>query len=148
MPNRNLYDTDYFAWATEQASLLSEGRLADADLPNLIEEIESMGRGEKRELKNRLAVLLLHLLKWCYQPEKRGRSWRATIRIQRFEIHNHLAANPSLKAHLPEIVAQAHEVARIAAAMETSLDEACFPTECPWTFEQIIAEDFWPEEPA
>src|SRR5271168_5304601 len=98
MPTKNatLYDTDFYAWANEQAALLRAGRLSEADIQNIAEEIESMGRSEKRELVSRLAVLFQHLLKWRYQPGFRGNSWRLTIEDQRQEVSDHLSENLSL----------------------------------------------------
>ena len=84
MPAKSpLYDRDFYAWSRQQAELLRKGRLADADIEHIAEEIESMGRAEKRELISRLTVLLLHLLKWRHQPEKRSPSWEASIRVRR-----------------------------------------------------------------
>ncbi len=93
----DLYADDFFAWSREQAALLREGRLGEADIKDIAEEIDSMGRTEKRELVSRLTVLLLHLLKWRYQPEKRSASWEASIRAQRNRIEDHLDDNPSLR---------------------------------------------------
>src|SRR5271165_7152270 len=92
------YETDFYAWATEQAAHLREGRFASADLINIAEEIESMGRAEKRELVNRLTILLLHLLKWHFQPGFRSPSWSSSIREQRIRLRSHLKDNPSLKS--------------------------------------------------
>lgn len=78
----SLYHTDFHAWANQQATLLREGRLQAADIEHIAEEIESMGRSEKRELFSRLVILMMHLLKWQYQPMRRGHSWQATIKIQ------------------------------------------------------------------
>ena len=147
-PASSLYDRDFHAWAHEQAALLRAGKLADADIAHIAEEIESMGRTEKRELVSRLTVLLMHLLKWQFQPERRGRSWVATIRNQRLDVADHLADNPSLKARLPESLAAAYERARNSAAAETDLPDSLFPRECPWSFEQIMGAEFWPERPA
>lgn len=140
-----LYDQDFYAWAQTQADLLRQGRLADADIGHIAEEIESMGRAEKRELVSRLTVLLLHLLKWRFQPDQRGRSWRLSIIEQRLRITDHLADNPSLKARLPEALAAAHRLARLEAARETGLELDMFPDTCPWTFPEIMEEDFWPQ---
>ncbi|MCT6678020.1 DUF29 domain-containing protein, partial [Staphylococcus aureus] len=107
---------------------------------------ESMGKTEKRELVSRLAVLLLHLLKWQFQPGRRGTSWQATIRLQRRDLTRHIRDNPSLKANLDEAISYAYGNAIIEAVGETGLLEGTFPTACPWSFEQIMAEDFWPEE--
>src|SRR5271167_3180979 len=105
---RNLHDSDFYAWSLEQAALLRAGRVQEADLAAIAEEIESMGKTEKRELVSRLTVLLLHLLKWARQPALRGASWRLSIANARDEIADLLADNPSLKAQLGEIVASAY----------------------------------------
>ncbi len=139
------YHTDFYAWAIEQAALLREGRLASADIANIAEEIESMGRAEKRELVNRLAILLLHLLKWRFQPGFRSASWNSTIREQRIRLRNHLNDNPSLKAKLDEAFAEAYELAIIGAARETGLPEADFPKASPYRFEQAVDDEFWPD---
>jgi len=139
------YDSDFYAWANEQAALLRDGRLAEADIDHIALEIESMGKTEKRELVARLTILMLHLLKWKFQPNLRGRSWRLSIREQRKEVVNHLADNPSLEPKLPEALAQAHDVATVRAARETDIDEDGFPVVCPWTFEEAVSEGFWPE---
>ncbi|MBB6249968.1 DUF29 domain-containing protein [Nitrospirillum iridis] len=141
----SLYERDFYAWANEQAALLRAGKLAAADVAHIAEEIESMGKTEKRELISRLAVLLCHLLKWRYEPKRRSRSWEATIRTQRLEVRDHLADNPSLKARLDEALAAGYERAVIAAASETNLQESIFPDVCPWGFDQIMADDFWPQ---
>jgi len=141
-----LYDRDFYAWAMEQADLLRTGKLSAADIEHIAEEIESMGRTEKRELVSRLTVLLMHMLKWQFQPDRRGSSWKATITVQRRALRRHLIDNPSLKASLPEAVADAHGDAILSAVAETSLSETTFPEICPWTFEQIMDEAFWPSE--
>lgn len=139
------YEADFFAWANEQAALLRAGKLSAADIEHIAEEIEDMGRAEQRELENRLKQLLLHLLKWRFQPERRGSSWQASIRIQRVEIAKHIKKNPSLKADIAETMSDAYEVAQIAAAGETGLLETVFPAECPWSYEQIMDAGFWPD---
>jgi hypothetical protein len=144
--SNSLYDQDFFAWANQQARLLRAGKLAEADIDHIAEEIESMGRAEKRELISRLSVLLSHLLKWQYQPARRGASWEVTIRNQRRALADHLDDNSSLKARVAEAVARAYEDARGEAYAETGLPEAVFPLTCVWTFEQIMAPDFWPEQ--
>jgi len=140
-----LYETDFYAWANEQAALLRAGKLTAADIEHIAEEIESMGRTEKRELANRLAVLLLHLLKWQHQPKRRGASWEAAIRVQRRDLAVHLQDNPSLKAKVSDAIEQAYGNAVIEASAETGLPEPTFPTECPWSFDQMMNEDFWPD---
>lgn len=142
--NSGLYDRDFYAWANEQAALLRAGKLSAADVEHIAEEIESMGRSEKRELVNRLTVLLLHLLKWRFQPERRGKSWRTTIRVQRDDLSDHLRDNPSLKAKLGEAMADAYRKAVIVASDETDLPEELFPTTCPWPVDLIMDGNFWP----
>jgi len=148
MSNQQLYDQDFYAWANEQAGLLRAGRLSEADIEHIAEEIESMGKTEKRELVNRLAVLLLHMLKWQFQPGRRGASWEVTIRNQRRALADHLDDNPSLKPKLPEAVARAYADARGEAYAETGLPESVFPAQCPWSNDQIMDRDFWPEHAA
>src|ERR1700679_4188739 len=104
------HQDDFHAWALEQAALLRAGRFAAADIENIAEEIESMGRGEKRELVNRLTILLLHLLKWHFQPGFRSASWNSSIREQRIRLRSHLKDNPSLKGKLDESFAEAYEL--------------------------------------
>ncbi|MEI6987198.1 MAG: DUF29 domain-containing protein [Rhodospirillaceae bacterium] len=141
----SLYDQDFYAWAIEQAALLRARNIDAADIDNIAEEIESMGRSEKRELVNRLVILLLHLLKWQYQPERRGASWRASIRNTRDQLSDHLKDNPSLKSSIPEAVVTAFRYACREATAETGLDEESFPVECLWSFNQIMDASFWPE---
>jgi uncharacterized Zn finger protein len=110
----DLYEKDFYAWANEQAALLRAGHLSSADILNLAEEIESMGRSERNQLANRLAVLMAHLLKWQRQPNLRGNSWRLTIREQRRRIGRVLEQNSSLKDKLPTILAEAYGDALLA----------------------------------
>jgi Domain of unknown function DUF29 len=138
------YDTDFYAWAMEQAALLRAGRLDAADITNIAEEIESMGRGEKRELVNRLTILLLRLLKWQFQPGFRSPSWSSSIRKQRLRLRSHLNDNPSLKGKLDESFAEAYELAVMGAARETGLPESGFPKTSPYRFEQAADDSFWP----
>jgi hypothetical protein len=143
-----LYERDFYAWANAQAALLRAGKLAQADIEHIAEEIESMGKTEKRELISRLAVLLAHLLKWRYQPRLKGASWETTIRVQRIDLALHMDDNPSLKNQLPEAITTAYRKAVIEAAGETGLPEDTFPSVCPWPFEQFMDEGFWPNAPA
>jgi hypothetical protein len=145
MSASRLYDEDFYAWANQQAALLRAGRLAEADIAQIAEEIESMGKTEKRELTNRLAVLLMHLLKWRFQPAIRSTGWRLTIEEQRDRLIDHMADNPSLTSKLPETTASAYRLAILAAARETGLPPALFPAACPWTYEEIIDANFWPD---
>jgi hypothetical protein len=110
------YDSDFYAWANTQAALLRSGRIDQADIEHIAEEIESMGKSELRELENRLARLFTHLLKWQFQPNRRSRSWTLTIKEQRRRLHRHLAQNPSLKATLEQAVLDAYGDAILEAA--------------------------------
>jgi hypothetical protein len=139
------YERDFYAWANEQAALLRAGRLNEADIAHIAEEIESMGKAEQRELVSRLTVLLLHLLKWRVQPGMRGSSWQATIKVQRRDLTRLLRDNPSLKSKLDEAMSDAYGDAIILAASETGLSEAGLPSTCPWSFEQAMDADFWPD---
>jgi hypothetical protein len=139
------YDSDFNAWANEQAALLRAGKLAEADLAHIAEEIESMGKIEKRELVSRLAVLLLHLLKWRFQPELRSASWRLSVEEQRLQVASHLDDNPSLRALLGTAIAGAYRLAVIGARRETGLGPATFLAACPWSFDQMMDDDFWPD---
>lgn len=139
----DLYEQDFYAWARTQAALLRAGRLAEADIDNIAEEIDSMGRSEKRELINRLVVLISHLLKWQFQPIFRGRSWELTIKEQRLRLTEHLADNPSLKSTLSDALATAYKIGRVAAQRQTGLSK--LPAELPYTFDQIADEAFFPE---
>lgn len=102
-----------------------------------------MGRGEKREPVNRLAALLLHLLKWQFQPGFRSPSWNATVREQRLRLRSHLKDNPSLNAKLDESFADAYELAVIGAARETGLPDSAFPKTAPYRVEQAVDDAFW-----
>jgi len=140
-----LYETDFYGWIQQQAGVLRAGSFAALDLDNLIEEIESMGKSHQRALESRLEILLIHLLKWQFQPERRSKSWQFTIEEQRDRIVGHLKKNPSLQSSLPDCMQDAYRYARRGAARETQLDSTVFPSECPWTFDEIISEDFWPQ---
>ena len=143
--NKIAYDDDFYGWTNEQAALLREGRIAEADIANIAEEIESMGRSEKRELVSRLTVLLTHLLKWRYQPGGRGSSWRTSIVVQRDRMSDLLDDNPSLKSQIPMALERAYREAVMVAGDETKLGDSAFPTQNPWSFDQIVSPDFWPE---
>jgi uncharacterized protein DUF29 len=144
--NAIAYDDDFFAWTEEQARLLRAGELAEIDTLNLAEEIESVGRSDRREIRSRLTVLLAHLLKWRFQPDARSASSLSTVREQRDQIESILEDSPSLRPVIAEALNRAYKRARTVAAEETSLPETAFPVECPFTPDQILAEDFLPED--
>jgi hypothetical protein len=139
-----LYDTDFYAWTLEQVSLLQSQQFAQLDLANLIEEIESLGRKERQELRNRLGVLLGHLLKWQFQPEQRTNSWVGTIREQRIQIKFLLKDSPSLKPYLEQTFADAYELGVALAIRETLLNEEVFPEVSPYRLEQSLNPQFLP----
>lgn len=141
----SLYENDFYGWTQEQADLLRSGNLSELDTQNLLEEIEAMGRSERRELESRLRVLLMHLLKWQFQSERQSRSWKLTIEEQRLQADELLTENPSLKNRLSGLMANAWRLAVISAERETNIRRSVFPAECPWTFEQIMDPEFWPE---
>jgi hypothetical protein len=140
------YDTDVILWSQEQARLLRSGRFAELDTEHLADEIEDVGKSEKRELASRMAVLLAHLLKWQTQPDVRSTSWRATIVVQRKRIGLAVKETPSLKSVMRnrdwqegvwlDAIAQAQKEMGLAG------DE--LPETCPWTMEQAADQNFWP----
>jgi hypothetical protein len=141
----SIYEIDFYGWTQQQAAFLKSGCLSNLDIKNLIEEVESMGRSEKRELDSRLMVLLVHLLKWKYQPKRRGRSWELTIQGQRLNFLETLEENPSLKPQLEDILVRAYRKAKIQALKETKLAKNTFPDACPWELAQILDDNFYPE---
>ena len=121
------------------------GKISEADLENIAEEIDSMGKTEKRELISRLTILLLHLAKWRFQPGLRGRSWRLSIEGQRLDIADLIDDNPSLKPYLIQSLGHAWRRALLEAQKETGLEASTFPAECPWSADEVLDNDFWPE---
>ncbi|MEH2230081.1 MAG: DUF29 domain-containing protein [Nostoc sp.] len=142
----NFYEADFYSWTQQQANLLRHHQWNQLDLPNLIEEIESLGRKERQELRNRLSILIGHLLKWEYQPNQRSRSWLATIRVQRREIIKLLSENPSLRPYLEEALQESYENGRDSASGETNLPLSTFPNQCLYLFEEILSARFYPGE--
>lgn len=138
----DLYTTDFYAWTQAQANFLRLGKVDHLDLVNLTEEIESLGRQQKQELKNRLGVLLGHLLKWQYQPSQRSKSWRYTIKEQRLQILDLLDQNPSLKSLQDETVAKGYQLGLLLVGRETPLDPKALPEQCPFTLEQLLDDQF------
>jgi hypothetical protein len=138
------YERDFYGWVQTTVKQLRNRDLTNLDWDNLIEEIESLGKQEKRELVNRLIVLLMHLLKWEYQPEKRSKSWFATIKIQRIEIARHIKNNPSLKPYIHNAIIDAYEIAILEAIKEKGLSLKNFPDSCPYTWAEIQSDRFFP----
>lgn len=141
------YDSDVIAWAQEQANLLRSRQFSHLDIEHIAEEIEDVGKSEQRELASRMAVLLAHLLKWEYQPERRGSSWEDTIRTQRARIERRICKTPSLKSSLTDAdwQADAWDDAVDDAVKETGIARKVFPKSCPWSIEQIMSQDFYPD---
>ena len=142
---RSLYERDYYTWALQQARALKERRLEELDWENLSDEVESLAKTERRELRSRLKVLLEHLIKWQFQPQRRTRSWRATVAVQRLEIREHLGENPGLRPSVTEVMAQAYRAAHLDVTGRFLRRSDPPPDSCPWTFEQIMDEQFWPD---
>ena len=140
------YDEDFYGWTLANASLLKQGKFSEADMENIIEEIESMGRSEKSQLTNRLSILIAHLLKWQFQAELQGRSWKYTIKEQRRRAKKLLKENPSLKRKLEEVFGDAYEFAVDQIGRETPIDLTLMPKECPYSLEECLEEDFYPEK--
>jgi hypothetical protein len=141
------YDKDVILWSQQQARLLRAGRFSELDVEHLADEIEDVGKSEKRELASRMAVLLAHLLKWRVQPKNRSPSWRATINDQRKRIALAISETPSLKAVMREPMWQEGVWldARAQARKETGLAERDLPEACPWTMDQAADLEFWLE---
>jgi hypothetical protein len=144
-PAASLYDEDFAVWAAETARLLRARRFAEIDIEHAAEEIEDMGKSQVRELGSRLRVLLVHLLKWKWQPEKRSRSCQSTIDTQRAELETLFGQSPSLRRQLPDEVRAVYRRAARGAAIQTGLPIETFPRTCPFSAEQVLDEDFLPE---
>jgi hypothetical protein len=141
------YDEDFYAWTQAQAALLRAEQWPALDITNIAEELESLGKRERKAFRSRLVILVAHLLKWRYQAAWQTPSWRYTIREQRLAIAELLTESPSLRPEGPMILSAAYPRARLRALRETRLAEATIPETCPWTVEQVLEETFWPDEP-
>ncbi|MGF2038001.1 MAG: DUF29 domain-containing protein [Nostoc sp. CmiVER01] len=148
MLSPSLYETDFYAWTQEQVTLLRNEQWSQIDLQNLIEEIQSLGKQQRQKLRNRMSVLIGHLLIWQYQSGRRSRSWLATLRIQRLDIAELLEDNPSLKPYLEEALSKAYVKGVELAVGETDLPKRTFPVECPYSLVEIVDYDFYPGEPS
>lgn len=142
-----LYEQDFHLWTQKMVEALQSGQLENLDLENLAEEIASLGRSEKRELRSRLQVLLMHLLKWQYQPQCRSHSWQSTITEQRVQLDGLLQDSPSLQPHLAEIFNDCYQAAHKLAATETQLAIERFPTTSPYSIEETLRADYWIDSP-
>jgi hypothetical protein len=139
------YDDDLVGWAAANAALLRAGRLSQVDALHLAEELEDLGKSERRSLTNHLGNLMLHLLKWQFQPGLRGPSWRLSVNNARAAAAEILDDSPSLRPSLPALVNKAYPLARRNALAETGLPEATFPQDCPYAIAQLLDDGFWPE---
>ena len=139
------HDKDVYGWAIHTAQLLRDKKMNEVDFDGIVEELEEMGISNKHAMISRLALIISHLLKWQFQPNMRGHSWKYTIREHRDEGKIHWEDNPSLKNKLDEIMVKAYKKALTKAISQTGLEEKTFPTECPYTFDQIMNDEFYPE---
>lgn len=145
METTSEYQKDFYAWLMDNAKLLREKKFTEIDAEHIAEELEAMGKSEKRELINRLTVLLAHLLKWQFQAAKRSRSWKNTILTQRIDINELLEDSPSLRHEIMQKLEVAYEKATLNAEDETGIDKSHFPQKCPFSLEEILEKDFFPE---
>lgn len=144
---RASYDQDFARWSLEQAALIRQGRFDEVDVENVAEEIESLARSDRKEIRKRQEVLLRHLLKWEFQPGKRKAGWRSTIFEQRQQLKLLIKESPSLKSYPASQVPWCYGLARMKAAGESGLPESAFPSECPYTARQILDDRFLPGPP-
>lgn len=145
-PRPTLYEADFLAWVEAQTEALRARQVDALDWVNLLEEVESMGASQRRELRNRMRVLLMHLIKWNWQPERRGTSWASSINVQRYELVDLFDTSPSLRRRAADVVFDIWPQARKEAAKETGLSQDVFPELCPWEIEQqILLTDWLPE---
>ena len=144
MDSNALYEKDFYAWIQHHIELLKQGKLEQLDVDILIDELESMGKRDKRELASHFIILIAHLLKWQFQPHQRSNSWQSSIDEQRLQIAKQLEDSPSLKHFLPEAIAKAYPDAVKLASRETRLSLNIFPPVCPYSLEQLRDEDFYP----
>lgn len=145
LPGTDQYDRDFLEWTRMTATQLRRRRFAEIDVEHTAEEIEDMGKRDVDELCSRMEALIAHLLKWKQQPRKRSSSWRATVVTQRLEIHRLLRRSPSLRRHLLIEATENYQGAVKRAAAETGLGKSTFPSECPFSIEQILDEEFLPD---
>ena len=141
----DLYEQDFFEWTVRNAEMLRAGRVREADLEHIAEEIEDMGKSQRHELSSRLRLLLSHLLKWKYQSDQRSRSWKATIRVQRRELTRLLQQMPSLRRYLRDELPEVYPNAVDSAIAETELPDEVFPSASPLSFDQILDLEFLPD---
>lgn len=139
------YDEDFYAWTQDQAARLRARAHNGIDWENAAEEIESLGKSQRSEIRSRILVVLIHLLKWKYQPDQRSSGWKGTLAEQRDKIAEEVEESPSLRAFPASVVDRQYRTARLKAAGEIGLLDDAFPPACPFTVEQILDPDFFPE---
>jgi hypothetical protein len=143
--NSSLYQEDFYLWVQTTAKLLREKRFNEIDLESLVDEVETLGRSERKAIRSNLKVLLMHLLKYQYQAEKPSKSWNYTIIEHRNRLKDDLKDSPSLKPYLQEVFAEVYQDARLEAAAETNLPLKTFPQESPFTPEETLNLEFFPK---
>jgi uncharacterized protein DUF29 len=136
--NAPSYDEDFVAWLEDQARRARRGEAGELDLENIAEELEGMARSDRREIRNRLIVLLIHLLKYTAQPRRRSSGWLATIGEQRSCIATVIDDSPSLKSFPGSILEHCYVAARSRVALETGLPESAFPECCPFAVDEVL----------
>ena len=142
---QSLYDRDFYLWVEQQAALLREGRLDELDVTNLLEEIESLGRKDKKAIQNNLVMVLTHLLKYQFQPDQRSSGWRGSIVEHRRRLRYDFKESPRLRGHASEVFTEAYEDAREQASAESGLPPRAFPKSSPYTLEQTLDPDYLPD---
>jgi hypothetical protein len=145
LPSAGLYDADFFRWTEEQGRVLRELRPSKIDWENVAEEIETLGRSDKRAIESNLNVILLHLLKWRSQVDQRKSGWRSSIAEHRVRVRKLIDESPSLRSHPAEVLEDEYRLARMKAADETGQSEGHFPRSCPFTIEQVLDPEFLPD---
>ena len=146
MSNTTLYDQDFYAWANEQAKRLRSGKLSEADIEHIAEEIEDLAKRERREFIDALASLFRHLLQWEAQSAKQCECRKSRIKGKRLRVAMFLGESPSLALQINELTIRAYRRARLQATIKTGLADHTFPSTCPWSFDQVMADNFWPGE--
>jgi Domain of unknown function DUF29 len=137
-PTGTRYKDDLYTWVAEQVTLLRAGRVSEIDALNIAEELADVGKSELNALRSAIAVLTQHLLKWDQQPERRSRSWLASINEQRRSVSRVLKENPALKSKLTAVLSEGYADGRDRAVADTNLDYAVFPEACPYTFDEMM----------
>ena len=138
------YERDYYAWAMKNAQLIRQGKLSEIDLNNIAEELEDVGKSERRALRNHIKNVILHLLKWRYQPNFREASWRQSVRNGRIAIHEIVTESPSLNRDIAQLIESEYSSAQADAVDETGLSASTFPPTCPFS-ESQMSDDYWPD---